>query len=140
MDDYYMNLALKEAKKAYKHNEVPVGAIIVKGGKILSKAHNKKEKSKNTINHAEILCISKACKKIKNWRLDDCDIYITLEPCMMCCGAIKQARIKKIVYAVRNVNDGCTDCLNNIEIVSKIKETECKKMIQDFFKRKRQNL
>ena len=137
MKERYMDLALKQAKKAQKHNEVPVGAIIVKNNKIISQAYNKKEKSKNVIKHAEIIAITKACKKLKNWRLDDCEIYITMEPCMMCCGAIEQARIKKIVYGVKNEKFGYTNELKNIEIISDIKEKECKKIIQSFFKNKR---
>ncbi len=137
MKERYMDLALKQAKKAQKHNEVPVGAIIVKNNKIISQAYNKKEKSKNVIKHAEIIAITKACKKLKNWRLDDCEIYITMEPCMMCCGAIEQARIKKIIYGVKNEKFGYTDKLKNIEIISDIKEKECKKIIQSFFKNKR---
>lgn len=137
MKEKYMDLALKQAKKAQKHNEVPVGAIIVKNNKIISQAYNKKEKSKNVIKHAEIIAITKACKKLKNWRLDDCEIYITMEPCMMCCGAIEQARIKKIVYGVKNEKFGYTNQLKNIEIISDIKEKECKKIIQSFFKNKR---
>ena len=98
MYEKIMKIALKNAKKALKHDEVPVGAVIVKNNKIISQAYNKKEKTKNVINHAEIIAISKACKKLKTWRLDDCEIYITMEPCMMCSGAIEQARIKKIIY------------------------------------------
>ena len=102
MYEYYMKIAIKEANKAFKINEVPVGAVIVKNKKIIAKAYNKREKTKNVINHAEIIAITKACKNIKNWRLDDCEIYITMEPCMMCSGAIQQSRIKKIIYGVKN--------------------------------------
>ena len=102
MYEYYMKIAIKEANKAFKINEVPVGAVIVKNKKIIAKAYNKREKTKNVINHAEIIAITKACKKIKNWRLDDCEIYITMEPCMMCSGAIQQSRIKKIIYGVKD--------------------------------------
>lgn len=137
MNEYYMELALKEAKKAYKYNEVPVGAVIVKNNKIISKAYNKKEKTKNVIKHAEVIAISKACKKLKNWRLDECEIYITMEPCMMCCGAIQQSRIKKIIYGVKNEQYGFTNNLKNIEIISQIYEEECKKIVQSFFKKKR---
>lgn len=137
MNEYYIKIALKEAKKAYKCNEVPVGAVIVKNNKIISKAYNKKEKNKNVIKHAEIIAISKACKKLKNWRLDDCEIYITMEPCMMCCGAIQQSRIKKIIYGVKNEQYGYTKELKNIEIISQICEEECKNLIQSFFKKKR---
>ena len=137
MHEYYMKEAIKQAKKAIKYNEVPVGSIIVKNNKIISGAYNKKEKSKNVIKHAEILAISKACKKTKNWRLDDCTLYITMEPCMMCCGAIEQSRIKKIVYGVRNENYGFTSNLKNVEIISQVCEDECKKIVQSFFKKRR---
>ena len=98
MNEYYMNLAIREAKKALKYNEVPVGAVIVKEGKIISKAHNKKETKKDVTKHAEIIAISKASKKLKNWRLDNCEIYVTMEPCMMCSGAIEQSRISAILF------------------------------------------
>ena len=137
MEEYYMSIAIKEAKKAYKYEEVPVGAVIVKNNKIISKAYNKKEKTKNVIKHAEIIAISKACKKIKNWRLDDCEIYVTMEPCMMCCGAIQQSRIKKVVYGVENENYGYTKSLKNIKIISKVCQNECKNLIQSFFKKRR---
>ena len=137
MDEFYMQIAIKQAKKALKCGEVPVGAVIVKNNKIISKAFNKKEKLKNVTKHAEIIAISKACKKLKNWRLDDCKIYVTMEPCMMCSGAIEQSRIKKIVYGVKNENYGYTDKLKNLEIISQICENTCKEMIQSFFKKRR---
>ena len=137
MEEKFMKYALKQAKKAFKKNEVPVGTVIVKNNKIISQAYNKKEKTKNSIHHAEIIAIEKACKKIKNWRLDDCVIYVTMEPCMMCCGAITQSRIKKIVYGVKNENYGYTKYLKNIKIIDKICEKECKEMVQSFFKNKR---
>ena len=137
MNEYYMKIAIKEAKKAYKYEEVPVGAVIVKNNKIISKAYNKKEKTKNVTKHAEIIAISKACKKLKNWRLDDCEIYVTMEPCMMCSGAIEQSRINKIIYGVKNENYGSTHLLKNIEIISQICEKECKILVQSFFKKRR---
>ena len=137
MNEYYMNIAIKEAKKAYKYEEVPVGAVIVKNNKIIAKAYNKKEKTKNVTKHAEIIAISKACKKLKNWRLDECEIYVTMEPCMMCSGAIEQSRIKKIVYGVKNENYGSTNQLKNIEIISQVCEKECRKLVQSFFKKRR---
>lgn len=137
MNEYYMNLAIKEARKALKHNEVPVGAVIVKNNKIIAKAHNKKETKNDTTKHAELLAISKACKKMKNWRLDNCEIYVTMEPCMMCSGAIEQSRINKIVYGVKNENYGCTDKLKNIEIISQVCEKTCKELVQSFFKKRR---
>ena len=137
MNEYYMKIAIKQANKALKHNEVPVGAIIVKDNKIVSKAYNKKEKSNDSTKHAEIIAISKACKKLKNWRLDNCILYVTMEPCMMCSGAIEQSRIKKIVYGVKNKNYGYTNNLKNIEIISQVCEEECKKLVQTFFKKRR---
>ncbi len=137
MNQYYMNLAIIEAKKAIKHNEVPVGAVIVKNNKVISKAYNKRESKKNSIKHAEIIAIEKACKKMKNWRLDDCIIYVTMEPCMMCCGAIEQSRIKKIVYGIDNPNYGFTKELKNVEIVSDILKDNCRSLVQSFFKNKR---
>ena len=126
MDEFYMGLALKQAKKALKHNEVPVGAIIVKDNKIISQAYNKREKNKDVTKHAEIIAISKACKKLKNWRLDDCVLYVTMEPCMMCSGAIEQSRIKKIVYGVKNDNYGYAQNLKTVKIISQVCEKECK--------------
>ena len=137
MNEFYMKIALKQAKKALKYKEVPVGATIVKEGKIISKAFNKREKLKNTTKHAEIIAISKACKKLKNWRLDGCEIYVTMEPCMMCSGAIEQARIKKIVYGIKNENYGYTNNLKNIKIISQVCEQECKELVQSFFKKRR---
>ena len=137
MNEYYMQIAIKQAKKALKRNEVPVGAVIVKNNKIISKAFNKKEKTKNATKHAEIIAISKACKKLKNWRLDGCEIYITMEPCMMCSGAIEQSRIKKIVYGIKNKNYGYTHSLKNIKIISQVCENECREMVQTFFKKRR---
>ena len=142
-----MELAYKEAKKAYLHNEVPIGAVIVKNGKILAKTHNIKEKTHSAINHAEILAIQKASKRLKNWRLDDCDIYVTLEPCPMCASAIKQARIKNVFSALSNRDS------NNNSLIKKIFETdntnssvnffenlyvdESERLLQSFFKNKR---
>ena len=99
--EYFMKEALKEAEKAYKKLEVPVGAIIVKDGKIIARAYNQKESKTDTTKHAEILAIQKANKKLKSWRLIDCEMYVTLEPCTMCAGAIIHSRIKK-VYIVSN--------------------------------------
>lgn len=137
MNEYYMNIAIKEAKKAYKYEEVPVGAVIVKDNKVIVKAFNKKEKTKNVTKHAEIIAISKACNKLKNWRLEDCIIYVTMEPCMMCSGAIEQSRIKKIVYGVKNKNYGFTNQLKNVEIIPQVCENECRKLVQSFFKKRR---
>ena len=104
MNDIYMQEAVKEAKKAYKNNEVPVGAVIVRNGKIIAKSYNQKENKKCAIYHAEIDAIKKATKKLKNWRLNGCVMYVTLEPCPMCASAIKQSRISKVLFLVENKN------------------------------------
>lgn len=134
-DEYYMNLALKEAKKSYKKGEIPVGTVVVLNNKIIAKAHNRVEKKKNFFNHAEILALTKATKKIKNWRLNNCTLYTTMEPCMMCCGAIMHSRIKKIVYGVKNEKYGYTSHLKNTKIVANVCEYDCKSLIQNFFKK-----
>ena len=103
-DELYMDIALQEAKKAYKKEEIPVGAVIVKNGKVISKAYNRKNKSNRVKDHAEIIAIDKANRKLRNWRLEDCEIYITLEPCPMCASAIEQARIKRIITGAVNKN------------------------------------
>ena len=102
----FMEEALNLAKKAFRKGEVPIGAVIVKNGKIIAKGFNKREKSQNAIKHAEIIAIEKACKKEKSWRLEDCDIYVTLEPCAMCATAISFARIKNIYYAADDEKGG----------------------------------
>ena len=135
MNDKYMNLALKEAEKAYKSNEVPVGCVIIKDNKVIAKSHNMVEKKNNSTMHAEIISIKQASKKIKNWRLLDCDMYVTLEPCLMCKSAIELSRIKNVYY--------CTKSKNNI-IINKEKYIETKKhskqsldLLQNIFKQSR---
>lgn len=141
--DKFMIEALKEAKKAYKKNEVPIGAIIVKDNKIIARAYNKKEKNNIATHHAEILAINKACRKIKNWRLNDCTLYVTVEPCVMCCGAIVQSRIKKVVYGISNKNYGGVESIatifynTNISIEKGIMQEECLAILQKFFNEKR---
>lgn len=139
-----MKEALKEAKKAYKKEEVPVGAIIVKDGKIIARAHNIKETKKNAVGHAEILAIQKACKKLKAWRLIDCEMYVTLEPCSMCAGALINSRIKKIYIGTDDPKTGaCGSVLNlledypfnhKIEIEKYILKDECEGLLKEFFK------
>ena len=141
-DNEYMKIAIKLAKKASKNGDVPVGALIVKNGKIISKAYNKKEKTKNATAHAEIIAIKKACKKLKTWHLEDCILYTTMEPCIMCSGAIIQSRIKKIVYSLSNENFGNIENneyfkSNNIEIIKNIYLEENLNIIQNFFREKR---
>ena len=134
-----MEIAIIEAQKAYKKDDIPVGAVIVKNGKIIAKAYNKKENKGISTYHAEILAINKACKKLHNWRLNDCELYVTMEPCMMCCGAIIQSRISRGVYGGGNNNYGHADILkqNSIEVVSGIMEEKCLNIVQDFFAKKR---
>lgn len=142
MNDIYMKIALKEAKKALKKNEVPIGAVIVKDNKIIAKAHNQKEKTKIVTKHAEIIAIEKACKKLKTWHLNDCILYTTVEPCLMCSGAIIQSRIDKVVYGTENKKFGK---LNNIikndnikiKIESGILKNDSIKLLQYFFNKKR---
>ena len=135
----YMLIAEKLAFKALKKGEVPVGAVIVKKDKIIGKGYNKKEKKRSSLFHAEIVAINNACKKNKNWRLDDCVLYCTMEPCMMCCGAIIQSRIKKIYYSIKNDNYGCTELLKNskIEVIKVDENLELKNNLLNFFKKKR---
>ena len=136
MHEKYYEEIIKLAKKAYKKGEVPVGAIIVKDGKILSKAYNRVEKDKNATMHAEILAIKKASKKIKNWRLNDCEMYVTLEPCMMCTAAIELSRIKKVYYLLKRDKE----ITKNKEkyIYKNTKSTQIiLELLQSFFKSKR---
>ena len=142
----YMKEALKEARKAYKNGDVPIGAIIVKNDKIIARAHNTKENKKDAIRHAEINVISKACKKINNWHLDDCELYVTVEPCLMCIGAIIQSRIPKLVFGTHNNKFGYVESVESIFkninnhtpiIISGVCEEECKQIMVDFFKEKR---
>lgn len=128
--------------------EIPIGAAIVKDNKIIASAHNTREKSQIATHHAEILAIEKACKKLKSWRLDDCDIYVTLEPCPMCAGAILNARIKNLFFAVADIENGGHSRFNMFENTlnhstncfhEKDFEEENKQLIQNFFKNKRKN-
>lgn len=148
MDEIYMKEALKEAKKAYLNDDVPVGAIIVKNNKIIARAYNKKQKNGIATEHAEILAINKACKKLKTWRLNDCTMYISLEPCLMCAGAIIQSRISKIVYACKNEKFGYVNSIdsvlnnkkNNHQVIIEtgLLHSESQKLLRSFFKNKRQ--
>ena len=140
----FMKAALKEATKAYSKEEVPVGAVIVKDNKIIARAHNLKETSLNAVSHAEILAIQKACKKLGSWRLTDCDMYVTLEPCTMCTGALINARIRKLYIGTNDPKTGaCGSRINliediefnhKIEVEREIMQEECEKILKDFFK------
>ena len=143
-DEKYMKYALEEAKKAYLKNEVPVGAIIVKDGKIIAKAHNKKVSTKNIFGHAEILVIKKTAEKIGDWRLNDCDMYVTLEPCTMCAGAIINSRIKKVYVGTMDEKTGAVGSVLNlfedytfnykVESETGILKQECENILKKFFK------
>lgn len=147
--EYYMKQALKEAEKAYKKLEVPVGAIIVKSGKIIARAHNQKETKTDTTKHAEILAIQKASKKLEAWRLLDCEMYITLEPCSMCAGAIINSRIKKIYIGALDEKTGAAGSILNlfgdypfnhkVEVEKGIMREECEQILKQFFKELRKN-
>lgn len=140
----FMKQALKEAKKAYEKLEVPVGAVIVKDGKIIAKAHNLKETKTDTTKHAEILAIQKASKKLESWRLLDCEIYITLEPCSMCAGAIINSRIKKVYIGALDEKTGAAGSVLNlfedykfnhkVEVEKGVMQKECENILKDFFK------
>ena len=140
----FMKEALKEAKKAYDKLEVPVGAIIVKDGKIIARAHNLKETKHDTTKHAEILAIQKASKKLESWRLLDCEMYVTLEPCSMCAGALINSRVKKVYIGALDEKTGAAGSVFNlfedykfnhkVEIEKGVLQTECEKILKDFFK------
>lgn len=144
MKEQFMREALKEAEKAKKLNEVPIGCVIVKDNKIIGRGYNRRMKDKNTLSHAELNAIKKASKKLKDWRLDDCEMYVTTEPCQMCSGAIVQARIKKVYIGCMNPKAGCAGSIMNllqveefnhqVEIESGVLEKECSKMLTDYFK------
>ena len=142
---YYMEEALKEAKKAYKKGEVPVGCVIVYNNEIIAKAHNTRHKNKSALDHAEILAIKKANKLLNSWMLDNATIYITLEPCLMCAGAIFQSRIKRVVFAAREPKFGAFGSIldvssdiykfnHKVEVIRGIKEEEASNMLKSFFK------
>ncbi len=147
MQEKYMLMAIEEAKKAIMMNEVPVGAVLVKDNKVLAKAYNQKEKCKCVTKHAEILVVEKVSSIINNWRLEGCDIYITLEPCPMCASAIKQARISNVYYGVSNRDTNNGNIIRSIFEKDKINpavkyscgyfEKEIIKLMNDFFTRQR---
>lgn len=149
MKEKFMREALKEARKAYQKAEVPVGAIIVKNNKIISRAYNLKETKKDTTCHAELLAIQKASKKLQQWRLEDCEMYVTLEPCSMCAGTLIQARIKKVFIGTMDYKTGACGSVFNlledytfnhkVEYETGILKEECEKILQEFFKELRKN-
>lgn len=143
-----MMIAFKEALKAKKKDEVPVGAVIILDGKIIAKAHNKRESTKDATNHAEIICIKKACKKLKDFRLNNADLYVTMEPCLMCLGAILNARIKKVYFGASINKEGAltskeiiekAELNHKCEIEGGILAEECSNLVSNYFKSKRKN-
>ena len=151
-DERYMKEAIKQAKKAYALDEVPIGCVIVQDNKIIARGYNRRNTDKNALAHAEISAIKKASKKTGDWRLEDCTMYVTLEPCQMCAGAIVQSRMKKVVIGAMNPKAGCAGSVINIlqmkqfnhqaEMENGILEKECADMLSTFFKelRETQNL
>ena len=147
LDEKFMLEALKEAKKSELLDEVPVGAIIVKDNKIIARGHNLREKSADPTSHAEIVAIRKACKKLNSWRLEDCTIYVTIEPCSMCAGTLLWTRIKKIVYGAKDLKGGALGSSYNLfdvtninhhpEVVGGVLEEKCSSIISSFFRNKR---
>ena len=144
----FMEMALKEAKKAFEKDEVPIGAVIVSNGKVVAKAHNQTQTKKLATAHAEILAIEKASKKYPSWRIEDAEMYITLEPCAMCAGAIANARINKVYFGAYEEKSGCAVSLypvltksglnHKVEVTGGILEKECSSLIKEYFKGKRQ--
>lgn len=138
--DKYMDLAIAEAKKSLENEDIPVGAVIIRNWEIISLAHNEKELKKDATKHAEILAIERACNKLNTWHLDDCILITTMEPCMMCCGAIIQSRIKKIIYGVDNVKFGYSKLLvekYKVECIKYDNSNQILEMLKNFFKEKR---
>ena len=140
----YMKEALKQAKKAYALGEVPIGCVIVYEDKIIARGYNRRNTDKNTLAHAEVSAINRASKKIGDWRLEDCTLYVTLEPCQMCAGAIVQSRITNVVMGCMNPKAGCGGSILNIlempefnhqvNVLRGVMEEECSQILQDFFK------
>ena len=148
MKEKFMKEALKQAQKAYDKLEVPVGAVIVKDNKVIARAYNQKEEKCDTTNHAEILAIKKASKKLGSWRLQGCEMYVTLEPCSMCAGALIQSRINKVYIGAKDPKTGaCGAVLNllndykfnhKVEVETGVLEKDCEKIMKDFFKELRE--
>ena len=143
-EEKYMKEAIRQAKKAYALDEVPIGCVIVQDGKIIARGYNRRNTDKNTLAHAELTAIRKASKKTGDWRLEDCTMYVTLEPCQMCAGAIVQSRMQKVVIASMNPKAGCAGSVLNllqmaafnhqVEIERGLLEEECSEMLSQFFR------
>ena len=143
-DEYYMKLAIEEAKKAGEMQEVPIGAVIVIGDEVISRAHNLRETEQRSVAHAELLAIDEACRSLGTWRLENATLYVTLEPCPMCAGAIVLSRVERVVYGASDPKGGCAGTLMNLlqeerfnhqaEVVSGVMEEECGAMLSEFFR------
>jgi tRNA(adenine34) deaminase len=143
-DEKFMKAALKEARKAYKLDEVPIGCVIVQDGRVIARGYNRRNTEGNTLAHAELAAIRKASKKTGDWRLEDCTLYVTLEPCQMCAGAIVQSRMKRVVIGSMNPKAGCAGSVINllqmkefnhqVEIERGVLEGECSEMLSGFFR------
>ena len=151
MDDTkYMKEAYNEALMAFDLEEVPIGCVIVRHGEIIARGHNRRINEKNVLYHAELIAIDQACRRVGDWRLDDCRLYVTIEPCAMCAGAILQARIPVVVYGAKNPKAGCVGSILNLlddkrfnhqaEVVCGVCEKECAELMRDFFRRFREGL
>ncbi|WP_413304868.1 tRNA adenosine(34) deaminase TadA [Bacillus sp. 1P10SD] len=144
LDEYYMSEAIKEAKKAEELMEVPIGAVLVMEDRIISRAHNLREREQNAVAHAELIAIEQACREIGSWRLENATLYVTLEPCPMCSGAIILSRVKRVVYGASDPKGGCAGTLMNLlqddrfnhqsEITKGVLEGECGQLLSDFFR------
>ena len=147
-DEKFMKEAIRQAKKAEAIGDVPIGCVIVSDGRIIARGYNKRNKNKTVLAHAELLAMSKACRKAGDWRLEDCTMYITLEPCQMCAGAIVQARIPRVVIGSMNPKAGCGGSILNllqmkefnhqVEVTRGVLEEECSEMLSAFFRKLRQ--
>ena len=147
-DAKYMKEAIRQAKKAYAIGEVPIGCVIVRDGKIISRGYNRRTIDKNTLAHAELAAIKKASKKLNDWRLEGCTMYVTLEPCQMCAGALVQSRIDRVVVGCMNPKAGCAGSILNllqmpefnhqVELETGVLEEECSQMMKDFFRELRE--
>ncbi|MBY6270847.1 MAG: tRNA-specific adenosine deaminase [Bacillaceae bacterium] len=146
-NEYYMRMAIEEAKKAEEKQEVPIGCVIVLGDTVIARAHNLRETLQNPLAHAEILAVNEAAKRLKSWRLEDTEMFVTLEPCPMCAGSIVQSRIKRVVYGASDPKAGCAGTLMNLlqeerfnhraEVVAGVLEEECGNLLTGFFKKLR---
>lgn len=144
-DRYYMNMAIEEAKKAELIMEVPIGAVIVQDGEIIAKGHNLRETEQRSIAHAELLAIDEACRKMGTWRLENATLYVTLEPCPMCAGAIVLSRVKRVVFGAYDPKGGCAGTLMNLlkeekfnheaEVEGGVLEDECGQLLTNFFRK-----